>query len=315
MNESKLMRKDMNRLGLSLLFSLLLFWISGILPDFAAFLLDNYASAISDSAYFAIIDLCDAVGYALSFLLPALMIAKQFGNSVSDFVGTSMSLVRHPVASVLCAVAILNAAGTVSDGFLDLLARFGLDLAGSYSYSIPTDAPGIIVYFISLVIVPAFFEELLYRGVILGALSKYGRAFAVIVSAVLFGLMHCSFTQFFYAVCAGIVMGYLVSLSGTIWMGIFVHLCVNLTAFVGDYVWVYAGRSVNTIVMTALYCVIYFAGLIGALVLVRDDFGRDIYGEDCPIDAGAAVRASFSPPMLIYAALTLLIAVWNIIPV
>ena len=140
-------------MALSFLFSLLLFWISGILPDFAAFLLDNYASAISDSAYFAIIDLCDAVGYALSFLLPALMIAKQFGEPqfkgrLSDFVGTSMSLVRHPVASVLCAVAVLNAAGTVSDGFLDLLARFGLDLAGSYSYSIPTDAPGIIVYFI-----------------------------------------------------------------------------------------------------------------------------------------------------------------------
>ena len=34
---------------------------------------------------------------------------------------------------------------------------------------------------------------------------------AVIVSAVLFGLMHCSFTQFF-AVCPGIVMGFSVSL-------------------------------------------------------------------------------------------------------
>ena len=43
-------------------------------------------------------------------------------------------------------------------------------------------------------VVPLFVEEFLFRGVILSQFRKYGDVFAVIASALLFGLLHRNFS-------------------------------------------------------------------------------------------------------------------------
>ena len=120
----------------------------------------------------------------------------------------------------------------------------------------------------AVAIVPAFCEELLFRGVVLSNLMPYGKANAIIVSAMLFGLMHGNLYQFLYTTAAGIIMGCVYVLTDSIWCSILLHLINNTISllqmsiddrFASEYSW---------IIVVAIECVIIFAGIICAFLLV-----------------------------------------------
>ncbi|GEM_PF-6849064 len=73
--------------------------------------------------------------------------------------------------------------------------------------ALPSNPAGVILTFIQAVALPAFLEELLFRGVIQRRLVKYGGGFAVIVTSVLFALMHERFAllpgMFLFSVAMG----------------------------------------------------------------------------------------------------------------
>ena len=71
-----------------------------------------------------------------------------------------------------------------------------------------------------------FFEELVYRGVILRNLEQYGRSFAVVASAMLFGFMHMNLLQIPMAMGLGLIFGYL-ALRYSLRFSILLHMCNN----------------------------------------------------------------------------------------
>lgn len=75
-------------------------------------------------------------------------------------------------------------------------------------------------------------EELLYRGFILKSLKKYGECFAIVISSVLFGLMHTNLTQSVFAFFAGMVLAYVAMRYSVKW-SILMHMINNLVMGVG----------------------------------------------------------------------------------
>jgi hypothetical protein len=71
------------------------------------------------------------------------------------------------------------------------------------------------------------FEEIIYRGVMLGALRRYGKVFGIILSAVIFGMVHGNFTQGFFAMGVGLFYGY-VAIEYSIKWTILLHIYNNL---------------------------------------------------------------------------------------
>ncbi len=69
-------------------------------------------------------------------------------------------------------------------------------------------------------------EELTYRGIVLGTCKKYGKMFAIVFSALLFGLMHANIPQALYAFCVGLVLGY-VAMEYSIKWSIILHVINN----------------------------------------------------------------------------------------
>ena len=53
---------------------------------------------------------------------------------------------------------------------------------------------------------PAIVEELAYRGFILGNYRYGGRLAAIIISGIMFGVMHMNFNQMAYAMILGILL-------------------------------------------------------------------------------------------------------------
>lgn len=70
-------------------------------------------------------------------------------------------------------------------------------------------------------------EELLFRGLILRTLQPYGRKFAILGSAVLFGLFHGNLLQTPYAFLMGLLLGYVTVEYSVVW-SIWLHVFNNM---------------------------------------------------------------------------------------
>lgn len=122
-------------------------------------------------------------------------------------------------------------------------------------------APSMIIY--TCIIAPVF-EEFLYRGAVLRSFEKYGRRFAIIVSAMLFGLMHGNFYQIFMAAGIGIILGYLAteySIKLTIILHMINNTFVELTSLLSSRIGENADNVVN-ISMIVISLIVLVAGII-----------------------------------------------------
>lgn len=83
-------------------------------------------------------------------------------------------------------------------------------------------------------ILPAFCEETAHRGLLLKGLSPMGQKVAIIISSLLFGLLHLNIEQFFYATLIGLLLGYISSITENIWPAIIIHFMNNaISVFMG----------------------------------------------------------------------------------
>lgn len=125
---------------------------------------------------------------------------------------------------------------TLAFGGFSAIFVFGL----LYSAAFPMAAPAIkvtgtlsfAINAASSVIIPAVFEEYLYRRLICRELTIHGGAFAVIISALLFGLAHFSFYTFPYAFICGLILGFVYLKTGSAKYTAAIHIANNLFAYV-----------------------------------------------------------------------------------
>lgn len=80
----------------------------------------------------------------------------------------------------------------------------------------------------TLVIAPAFCEELLFRGIIFQGLRQKNDTFAIFMSAIMFSVFHLSATQFLYPFLFGILLAIIMLKTKNIWYCIIVHGVNNL---------------------------------------------------------------------------------------
>jgi membrane protease YdiL (CAAX protease family) len=86
---------------------------------------------------------------------------------------------------------------------------------------------GLVFVLLNSVVVGPVVEEILFRGVALHALSRYGRNFAIITGAILFGFYHANFLQFGHSFAIGLLLGYVTFRYAIKW-AIVLHCLHNL---------------------------------------------------------------------------------------
>ena len=86
---------------------------------------------------------------------------------------------------------------------------------------------GLILSIIGTAILPAYCEETLHRGMLLNGNSMVGMMKSIVISGVLFGLLHLNIEQFFYATIIGLFLGYICWGCCSIWPCIIVHFMNN----------------------------------------------------------------------------------------
>lgn len=84
------------------------------------------------------------------------------------------------------------------------------------------------VYSFSVVILAPIVEELFFRKLLITRMERYGEGPAIIVSGLLFGIIHGNLNQGFYAVLLGLLLGYVYIRTRKIIVTIGLHMIINL---------------------------------------------------------------------------------------
>ena len=143
-----------------------------------------------------------------------------------------------------------------------LLSKFGLpDTSPDFSLN------GSVLFntftFISVVILAPIFEELIFRGMILNTLTKYNKMFAIIVTSLLFGLLHLNITQAIPAFFMSLVLCYMYVQTDSILVTILAHAGNNLLALMAVY-------SDNFVLITVVIMVFVIYGLITIILKSKE---------------------------------------------
>lgn len=125
-------------------------------------------------------------------------------------------------------------------GIDHLLVLGGYELS---SLSLPLDNVGWLVLAIFLLaVLPAVFEEFVYRGIIFNGLrSKMGDVSAIFVSAAMFAFMHGSIEQLVYQFFLGVVIAWMVVRTGSLLSGIIIHFLNNAMVVILAYIELHYG--------------------------------------------------------------------------
>lgn len=120
-------------------------------------------------------------------------------------------------------------------------------LTGSPATSemLPSGGPELLVQFLTLCVMPAIAEELLFRGAFQGLMRPCGSAAAIFAPALLFGVLHLDLAQGLTAFACGVFLGWLAERSGSILPGMLLHLVNNALAFLTIYLRYYAPAEVS----------------------------------------------------------------------
>ncbi len=135
-----------------------------------------------------------------------------------------------------------------------LFSKLGLpDTSPDYSFS--WDSLYNVFTFLSVVIVAPIFEELIFRGMIYNEMARHNKMFAVVMTSLLFGLLHLNLSQSVPAFFISLVLCYMYEKTQSLSVTILGHAANNfLVSFVG-----YFNGAIVIVVLLILY------GIYGAV--------------------------------------------------
>ena len=310
-------RRMMGALGGTMLMFLLFFnAFGGVSVAIDAFLPQSTASTV---VYYLVY----SAGYMASFLLPILCFrgfTKRFGHVYAP-INAAPRMSPYMPLILFAGVAIVLAAGHINSFFISFITPpeipskiTELDTSNSSPYMI-------VLQFIMICLVPGICEEFLFRGAILTNCLPFGRSNAILISALLFSLMHQDLSKSFYTFIAGIVLGIVYEYSGSIWNCVLLHVMNNFLSLfmsvLGEY---FDWNEQAWIYMLIIEAVVYLLGILSIVVLVlrffsqKKDFRNGVFGGEhlmadhyavVPIEPKSAVKLFFTPTMIAFCVLVL----------
>ncbi len=123
----------------------------------------------------------------------------------------------------------------------------------------PEGAYHTIVFLLVYIVLAPVTEELLFRGIILERLRRYGDIFAVLSSAMMFSLLHASLQSFPSAFISGVIFALISIYSGSPLASMIVHATNNALSVISIIIAHNASEGTASIFLTL--CVHLLAGL------------------------------------------------------
>ncbi|MCD8336656.1 MAG: CPBP family intramembrane metalloprotease [Lachnospiraceae bacterium] len=157
-----------------------------------------------------------------------------------------------------------NVVGILVKNVLSIIAGVSAEAdAGSYMVS---DA--MLFKLLFMAIVGPLVEEVIFRKVLIDRMRCYGGKLAVVTTALMFGLFHGNFSQFFYSTAVGLLYGYIYLKTGKLRYSAGLHMAMNFLGVIEAYLFVLISNSevVSTqLVVLALIFILMLLEVAGSI--------------------------------------------------
>lgn len=170
--------------------------------------------------------------------------------------------------TILCVFGFSYLISLLDIGLISLTGK------ASLGASVPEGFLGYLVTVIVFAIVPAVVEEFVYRGAVYNGLAKsYTPVKAILLSAVIFTLMHFSIFQTVYQMIMGAIAAIICYYTGSIIYAIVFHMINNFTVVTLGYIvpnmFVVGQQSALNIILIVLGAIAAAAGIVYMFVLLK----------------------------------------------
>ena len=210
--------------------------------------------------------------------------------------------------------SVLAIFGSIFTGIVsDVLSSFSEALVldpQAFALPVSTGSAEFTVSIISVAVLPAILEEIFFRGVLLSEFIRYGKTFAVVASAVFFASVHGSAEQMVFSFGYGVIFGIIAVKTGSITVGILIHLLNNAYAQISQYYSVACQSQLVDDILFVMDIVLIIGGL--AVIIYKICTDSLLYHERDDSCKGAGeltgketFSAFLSPVMFIYYALVI----------
>jgi len=205
----------------------------------------------NNPSYLAFVKYFQIVSQLGLFIFPTLFFALFTGETMGKYlhINISPALIPLGIAGMISVVCLPLINGVSELNQLMKLPAFMADIETwmkqaeesadilTKAFLSTTSIWGLLLNILMIVIIPAFGEEFLFRGVLQRIFAEWSNNIhvAVFVSAFLFSAMHLQFFGFLPRFMLGIFLGYFYAWSGNLWYPIAAHFLNNFLAVMAAF--------------------------------------------------------------------------------
>ncbi len=211
---------------------------------------------------------------------------------------------RPRLSLIIPAVPITLGASVLGIMAASILLTAFTSLGLNYNVSAdptPNSVVAKVLYIISLSVLPAIFEEIACRGILMQSLRRHGDSFALIVSSIVFSLLHGNFMQIPNAFVLGLVMGFFALRTNSLLTSMTMHFFNNFIITIID-VFVTPNMSemeqtLTTLALFGVYAILGILALVFVLLKHKNILSLERgYGV---MTTGSKLGAFYSHPLII----------------
>ena len=270
-HEKKLISKKSSGLGFYIFAYFMTLNVSSTVIAFVLMLANGIYEEIASTSH-PLYHMLYTFTAVFSAFIPALLYLAFSRNNINDVILTKPTKSSIVIPLIMIGMAIAMLANTATEIISNNLSFFGIENTAVIEENAVTPL-AFALNILSTAVVPAFAEEFAYRGIFLGVLRKYGDAFAIVTSAIVFGAMHGNLGQIPFAFILGLLFGFLTCKTNSIIPAIIVHFINNFYAVIMNTL-----SNNNFLSSRKLYSLNYLiiaifllAGIIAFIYLIKKD--------------------------------------------
>ncbi len=313
--EKKNEKKRLSTIGWSFGFAVILYIVLSFAVSFVISILSQFLPRFSlifsnNLAYLAYSALASILFVGAPFALAYFILRKKkysvrlpFGTAYNRKAAVTLTMALIPVT--LLTTFVINFISTIFQEITGIAFSGGSDIE---IYSLPE----FIMAVLSIDVAPAIVEEFAIRGVVLQSLRRYGDKFAIIVSAVLFSLIHGNMVQIPYTLFAGLYFGYLAVRTGSLWPSIILHFINNFYSVIAMWLTSNYSDAVASAGVLIMLGALIVSGIIGGAIFLSMRYKTEWDSGVKTLKNGEKLSAFFlNPPMIIAGILLLIVIILN----
>lgn len=268
--ERRLLQWSSNGIGFAIIFYII---FSLTLPDAAVSIIKlfNPYLRITEEGFIAnpiINQITEIFVGNISLLLPfafLLFMHKAPTDKILPFKHFPSSI-TVPALFIAMGASVIGAASSVTLSLF--MSLFGYMPVMS-DFAMPQNTVAAALFVLNIAIIAPISEEIVFRGVIMNILRRFGDCFALLISSLLFSLVHMNLVQIPNAFLMGLVIGYFTLCTGSLWTGICIHCLNNSLVLLVNGILELAPPELHNLITLIIYIGYLTVGIIAFLILLK----------------------------------------------